>query len=346
MSEVFLSYIVPCYNVEKYLPRCIESLKQQFVESYDLEFIMVNDGSTDGTISLINEFAESDKRVVVVDQENLGVCKARNNGLKVARGEYVFFLDGDDYMTDNAAQIIRNFSSDSNPDIAMFGNYKIHEGRPDTGEVWSDCSRFIVPGVYDRKTYIEKTKKVPVSSKLYKTEFLRTNNIEFDEALKTGEVYTFFIHALTKANVIGVSADFIMYYLKRKGGSATAVIDTNRDMSILDTLHVITRYTDNYPLLLEKRSFIVPFFWLITSFSIIKYVGRTKYDSRVSAVVSALKKENDYKLLLDFLTTGKGFRLDTISLIAAAIKYLPIRICYNLLKLFYKMAAKKSERNE
>ena len=108
--------------------RCIESLERQTDPSCDVEFILVNDGSKDRTPDIIRQFASRDSRVVVIDQPNQGVCAARNNGLAIARGEYVFFLDGDDWLTDDASSLMYSFCKDAKPDIAIFSNYQQREG--------------------------------------------------------------------------------------------------------------------------------------------------------------------------------------------------------------------------
>ena len=93
---LLISVIVPIYNVEKYLNKCIESLLSQTYK--DIEIILVNDGSTDGCINICKYYQQRDKRIVVIDKLNGGVCSARNIGLSVAKGEYIAFCDSDDYV--------------------------------------------------------------------------------------------------------------------------------------------------------------------------------------------------------------------------------------------------------
>lgn len=101
-----ISIIIPAYNVEKYIGPCIESaLSQSF---RDIEVIVVNDGSTDSTPVVIQEFARSDSRVRVVNRENGGLSEARNTGLDIARGEWITFLDGDDMLLPGTLEILLN----------------------------------------------------------------------------------------------------------------------------------------------------------------------------------------------------------------------------------------------
>src|SRR5688572_14059839 len=94
--EVKISIIVPVYNLEDFLPNCIDSLINQSFN--DIEIILVNDGSKDNSPKICDEYAESDKRIKVIHKKNEGVSIARNTGLKAAIGEYIVFVDGDDWV--------------------------------------------------------------------------------------------------------------------------------------------------------------------------------------------------------------------------------------------------------
>lgn len=343
--NIFLSYIVPCYNVEKYLPRCIESLSQQSVEAYDIEFIMINDGSTDGTLTLIKQFAERDPRVVVINQNNQGVSAARNNGLKIARGEYVFFLDGDDYMTDDASQLMFEACNGNNIDILFLNNYKVWEGEPNSVRTWVDYSKYIEAGTYKTCDFETKCRSIPPSSKLYNLNHLNNNNIVFDNQLKVGEVYSFFIHAFVTSDIVGVSHSPVMYYLKRKGDSATTTVNPEQDISILETLHTVFGYVDKYnPALRDNRAFLSPFFFMITSFCLIKYVSRTKYSKQIGTLIKMVKEDDEYNKLLTYFC-GKGFAMDQNSYLALAIYYLPVRYSYEVIRMYYRFKTRKREKS-
>ena len=101
-----ISIIIPVYNAEKYVGACIESLLAQSFS--DFECILVNDGSTDGSSAVCREYAKKDPRVIHIDQENQGVCGARNTGLDAARGETITFVDSDDWMDENGLEILYN----------------------------------------------------------------------------------------------------------------------------------------------------------------------------------------------------------------------------------------------
>ena len=89
-----LSIIIPVYNVEKYLPKCLDSILNQSFK--DFEIICINDGSSDNSLKILEEY--KDKRIIIINKENAGSGVARNAGLEIAKGEYIFFVDGDDWL--------------------------------------------------------------------------------------------------------------------------------------------------------------------------------------------------------------------------------------------------------
>ena len=104
-SSIKLSVIVPCYKVEKYLPACLDSLINQTLD--DIEIICINDGSPDGCIDILRSYeAANPGKVVVIDKKNEGVWRGRFDGIRIARGEYIGFVDSDDTVAPNFAEIL------------------------------------------------------------------------------------------------------------------------------------------------------------------------------------------------------------------------------------------------
>lgn len=112
-----VSIVVPCYNVEQYLEKCLESLIKQTFK--DIEIILVNDGSSDSTPEIINEFSKLDARIKVITQENQGLSSARNNGVNKANSEYITFIDSDDWVDENYIERLYNSAVQNNCDIAV-----------------------------------------------------------------------------------------------------------------------------------------------------------------------------------------------------------------------------------
>ena len=115
-----VSVIIPVYNVEKYLSECLDSVVNQTLK--DIEIICVNDGSPDGSAEILEEYAQKDNRIKVITQENRGVSEARNSGLKIASGEYIAFLDSDDYIDLKFFEQLYKRGIESNSDVVVCEN--------------------------------------------------------------------------------------------------------------------------------------------------------------------------------------------------------------------------------
>ena len=118
-NDVLISVIVPVYNVREYLEQCIESLLMQTYP--EIELILVDDGSTDGSSEIVDYYANLDKRIIAIHQENLGLSEARNSGLNIMRGDYVMFVDGDDYVEKEFCDEALTLAIRHSVDIAAFG---------------------------------------------------------------------------------------------------------------------------------------------------------------------------------------------------------------------------------
>lgn len=124
LDNYIVSVIVPVYNVEEYLKRCVDSLRNQSLQN--IEIILVDDGSTDHSGTLCDEYQNEDRRIKVIHKENAGQGLARNDGLKMATGQYVCFLDSDDYLETNALSELSLLAEDSKADMVTFG-YEIDD---------------------------------------------------------------------------------------------------------------------------------------------------------------------------------------------------------------------------
>jgi len=130
--EPLISVIVPIYNAEKYLTECIESIRNQTYKN--LQIILVNDGSTDMSLEICESFARIDSRILIINQKNLGVSAARNRGIEAANGEYIGFVDSDDYLDNQMYEKLLKTILVNNADICALMNYTI---KPVSAEVFN-----------------------------------------------------------------------------------------------------------------------------------------------------------------------------------------------------------------
>lgn len=173
-----VSIIIPTYNIEKYIGACLESVLSQTFQ--DFECICVNDGSTDGTLSILQSYAARDRRIRVIDQTNQGGSAARNVALNVARGRYISFLDNDDLYHPQYLEILHHYAEKEGADIAVC-NYGVFFG-DDAVEFTDYGKNFVRPKLVTSRPfydYVVRKKKIHMLmwTKLYRREILE--NIRF-----------------------------------------------------------------------------------------------------------------------------------------------------------------------
>lgn len=176
---MLFSIIIPVYNVEKYIHACLESVLDQ---SYpDWEAICVDDGSTDRSHAILEEFAAKDNRIIIVSQSNAGTAAARNTGLRSAKGEYIFFLDSDDWLESNALQILSD--SVHGEDMLCFSGRRYFEssGRYNKADILPEETYQSGMDYYNDNALLSRDFAfVCVVLRVYKKAFLVRNGLLFD----------------------------------------------------------------------------------------------------------------------------------------------------------------------
>ena len=220
---VKLSVIIPVFNVENYISCCLESiLKQPFK---DFEVICINDGSSDNSLDVLQRFKNQDERIIIIDKKNEGSGIARNAGLSIAKGDYIYFVDGDDWVEENVFDKILSKADELNTDILIFGGLSYYNGKGKKGGYSADK----LPKKYLNKVFSAKDIKKDIFNfpstawtKLYKRDFLIKNNIKFQD-IKVGQDQLPFFHSMVKAERIALLPENIYCYRKNRKGSAMTV---------------------------------------------------------------------------------------------------------------------------
>lgn len=170
MEKKAISIIMPCYNTEKYIGKTLASLFGQTMQDFELVFI--NDGSTDGTLDILKECRDKyPDRVQIIDKENEGQSKARNVGLDHATGEYVVFLDSDDYIDIDYLETLYKAAVDNNSEMVLSGQHKVDEHGNTIANINYPVDKY--PGY--------SLRRLNPHGKLYKRSFLDKHNIRFAE---------------------------------------------------------------------------------------------------------------------------------------------------------------------
>lgn len=188
-----ISIITPVYNVEKYLDKCLKSILVQTFT--DFEVICINDGSTDRSFEILNNYKE-DNRVKIIDSENHGVGYARNLGLDIATGEYMVFIDSDDYVNERFLEKLLDNVNNTDSDMVCCGRRLDTQGKITT---WLPTKKISYNPIKDIYKF---TKYRCILQKLFKTDIIKKNNIRFDTTLHLGEDTLFLIEYLTYCRYI------------------------------------------------------------------------------------------------------------------------------------------------
>ena len=212
---VKISVIVPVYNVEQYISRCLDSILSQSLN--DVELICVNDGSTDNSLKIIQQYRKSDRRVKVIDKENGGISSARNAGINAARGKYTMFVDSDKIST-VACERLYNYAEKLDSDVVLF-EYLAEDLKNNTKQYIS--TDYLKQNYQDETFSIQNlppviypTISATVWSKLYRTDLIK--NIPFKNLIM--EDVPFWAEVYTKAKRMSYYPEALYYnYLNRKG---------------------------------------------------------------------------------------------------------------------------------
>lgn len=205
-----ISIIVPIYNVETYLRKCLDSLVNQTLA--DIEIICIDDGSTDNSSAILQEYAIYDNRVKIITQNNFGVSNARNKGLRLAKGEYIGFCDPDDWVEADFYEKLYNYAIQYNADIAATNIIKVRKNKKQKFFTFKNTT---ICEDYKEKL---KTCDIPdysyIWNKIYKTRPIKESNLLFEEG-KVYEDIRFSVQVFALLNRLVTVPDTNYYYFSR-----------------------------------------------------------------------------------------------------------------------------------
>lgn len=246
-KKPFVSVIIPVYNTEKYINKCIDSVLNQTLNN--IEIILIDDGSTDNSFEIMQQYKIKDDRIKITRQKNLYAGVARNNGLKHAIGEYVYFLDSDDFITKKCLEKTYINAKNNNADIVLF-NCSIYN--ENLGEYKKHCFLNIkniskpVFNVFDCPDEIFKCTNPGAMTKLYRRDFIKDNNLLFSTYKTSNDIY-FTSISLVLAKVISIVNEDLVIYRENSQTSVQKNIDTTDNIinalnDIKKKLHEINLY--------------------------------------------------------------------------------------------------------
>lgn len=293
MTKINVSVIVPVYNVEKYIQRCVDSILNQTFKNFEL--ILVNDGSTDNSLKMLEKY-KNNKKVKIYSQENQGPAIARNYGISVSKGKYVMFIDSDDYIDSNYIESYYQNINENNYDIVIGGYKRVVGDKIQFVQKLKseEFSKYIVTGPYCR---------------IIKKEFLQKNNINFLNTNSSEDVY-FNLMIYNKTNKIGIIDNTGYYYFYNSNSiSNTAHKGFKKDIKVIELLDLIN-IEESYNLELNQYYIIRYVIWYLL------YSGRTatsdsfvkKYECLFSWLEKNISNYKKNKYLSLFLPKGEPLK--------------------------------------
>lgn len=209
VTDVKLSVIVPAYNSSKYISRCLDSLINQTLK--EIEIVVVDDGSQDSTIQIVQEYQAKDSRIKLIEQEHRRQGAARNNGMKNACGEYIGFVDSDDWIDLEYYEKLYNAAKKYDSDIALAENLRVGNGK--TKKRINIPEEIFVTKLQDKIDIGKQPSNPCPTNKIYRKSFLDANNIVWPEGCYC-EDKMFRIQAVHYANGIAAVPEVHYYYFR------------------------------------------------------------------------------------------------------------------------------------
>lgn len=240
-----ISIIVPIYKVEKYLDKCVNSIINQTYK--DLEIILVDDGSPDNCPKMCDAFAEQDSRIKVVHKQNGGLMSARQAGLRIATGEYVGFVDGDDWIEPDMYMHFYKAICDYQPDMAVSEFYsetggeldKSKQNLPEPFFAKDEMINEIYPNMLFKAPYYNFGINPCCWSKIYKKELLENCLYSIPTEIKIGEDTAFTYPCLIKAQSMAYIDKACYHYIDSRDGSMTSSYDADMENTILIPFEIL-----------------------------------------------------------------------------------------------------------
>lgn len=226
-----VSVIVPVYNAEKYLNKCIESILNQSYKN--LEVICINDGSSDNSLGILEEYKQKDNRLVIIDKENNGVSSARNHGIKISKGELITFVDSDDWLEQDAIDNMVKLIIENDCDVIRTNYYLNYVGKDEFKN--NNIQNKLYKKEEINNKLIEKFLLGELNCYtvllLIKKEILISNNMFFNENVAMLEDKLFYLNLLLNINTIYLSDETYTYhYFQNSDGASLSTKNIERNI--------------------------------------------------------------------------------------------------------------------
>lgn len=280
-----VTIVVPMYNVEKYIEKCINSLINQTYQN--IEIIIINDGTKDNSLAIAERKAKEDRRIKIISQPNQGLSAARNTGIDNASGDYICFVDSDDFIHTDYVKLLLECILENDVDISVCNFFYIDE----QGNTWKRKEK--EKKIYNNEEALkdifskEQNTEVMTWNKLYKIQLFRDNKIYFpvgryhEDNFTTYKLYYY-------ANKIAMISDELYYYLQRNNSIMGQKFNKKR-LDILDAIGETKSFFKDKKIKLNEE---IQCYEILTKINILNNMIRDKYKGRERIDIIRDIKEN------------------------------------------------------
>lgn len=251
-NKELISIIVPIYNVEKYLRKCIESLINQTYK--DIEIILIDDGSPDNCGQICDEYVKNDNRIRVVHKKNAGVSEARNDGIKLSKGDYIAFVDSDDYVEKNFIEILYDNAIKNNADVSICNYFLENKNRKIRKKIDSDIAKDLESEDFCKYIIRKNSFRGLLLNKLFKREiFFENGKINLiDSNIHICEDLLFLVENSSKYDKIYFDKESYLYHYVIRENSAISSKYNEKKVTMIYAYDRILNFIEkNYHNLLD-----------------------------------------------------------------------------------------------
>ena len=338
-----VSILVPCYNVEKYLKQCLDSIVNQTLQ--DIEIICINDGSTDSTLDIIKQYAKNDDRFVVIDKQNEGYGKSMNRGLDAATGEYVGIVESDDWVDTDMFEKLVKLADKNKVDVVKsnFYEYTTTNGEKNVkAEIlpsW-DCGHVIKPRCESSVFWAQPS----IWSAIYRRDFLKKYNIRFLES--PGASYQdlgFNFKVWVMAERVFLTSDAFLHY--RCDNENSSVKSSGKIFCVADEWDDNDKFLEQYPNYKNGAKKLIPYVKLgnyMWNLNRLTDDARKQFRTRFQSDYKKYIKDGNFEKLR---FSDKDYYRILVTIFPGSVKYRLAKAFYNIIRPIYKTSIGDNMKN-
>lgn len=301
------SIIVPVYNVEKYINECLSSLINQTYKN--IEIVVINDGSSDNSLSLIEEYSRIDDRIRVIDQKNMGLGYTRNVGIDNAVGDYILFVDSDDYISLNTCEEIEAVLSYNNEvDIIVLGRYRFADEVYMQDPISKGKTCFETGESYLLHCVKNECFTASSCNKVFNRSFLEKNELRFDTGVLYEDLLFVFKALICSSSLIVMDSPYYYYRWNRKDSIINTIKEKDKD--VLYTVNMMEKFLvqKNKIYLKENALYKELIFTWVCNALLFKYPQKKPFSIRANRIVKEVLNDMNFKKYVQYFLVNRSVK--------------------------------------